>query len=543
MRALIATAGALGALAAGLIFQASSLADACAGLIGSNGAVNLGRTTTFAAYHDGVEHYVTAFSFQGGGGQFGSIVPLPGIPTKVERGGDWTLQRLVQETQPQPVAFEALVEIWAAELGRAIAERGWELVWGGGRFGLMGALSRAAREAGGRTLGIILQDFIDKNVHCTSAHQMESVADMRSRKQGLDEAGDAFIALPGGLGTLEELLEAPLDAGTFEILADSALVLPADDGGQWRFAHALIHDAAYAGLLASRRRALHARLADRLELRGGVPAPGQIAVRPGPVMAATDEVVITVRGKGGHGAMPHLTVDPVVAAAQIIAALQTIASRNTSPLDAVVVSVCSMETSQIGVFNVIPDFVKLIGTVRSFRAETRDLAEKRVAEINTSVYCFDGRRLDDLIDFLTYTLLPLFLLCCAGVLPEGHEAWLLPPLIASAYGFSQQDAKTEDDFFLGFPSYWNVVALYVWLLDVAPVTARGGGRRGARSEGPAEASDARTKQPIANANPSEACPRASRDPGSAASARTSGVGSAPTTRSRAAGTSSDSKRL
>ena len=95
----------------------------------------------------------------------------------------------------------------AEELGRRIAERGWDLVWGGGRFGLMGALSRGARQAGGRTLGIILQRFIDKNVHCTAAHQMESVDDMRSRKQGLDEAGDAFVALPGGLGTLEELLE------------------------------------------------------------------------------------------------------------------------------------------------------------------------------------------------------------------------------------------------------------------------------------------------------------------------------------------------
>ena len=94
MRTLVATAGVLGALAAGLIVQGGSLADACAGLIGSNGAVNLGRTTTLAAYHDGVEHYVTAFEFQGGGGQFGSLIPLPGIPTNVERGGDWTLQRL-----------------------------------------------------------------------------------------------------------------------------------------------------------------------------------------------------------------------------------------------------------------------------------------------------------------------------------------------------------------------------------------------------------------------------------------------------------------
>ena len=102
-------------------------------------------------------------------------------------------------------------------------------------------------------------------------------------------------------------------------------------------------------------------------------------------MAATDEIVITVRGKGGHAAMPHLTVDPVVITAQVISALQSIASRNASPLDAIVVSVCSMETSQTGVFNVIPDFVKLIGTVRSFRPETRRLAEARVKEIASGV--------------------------------------------------------------------------------------------------------------------------------------------------------------
>jgi amidohydrolase len=88
-----------------------------------------------------------------------------------------------------------------------------------------------------------------------------------------------------------------------------------------------------------------------------------------------------VRGKGGHAAMPHLTVDPVVATAQVISALQTIASRNANPLDAIVVSIASMETSQTNVFNVIPDFVKLIGTVRTFRPETRDLAERRIHEI------------------------------------------------------------------------------------------------------------------------------------------------------------------
>jgi hippurate hydrolase len=112
----------------------------------------------------------------------------------------------------------------------------------------------------------------------------------------------------------------------------------------------------------------------------GLP-PGQMAVRPGPVMAATDEIVISVRGKGGHAAMPHLTVDPVVITAQIISALQSIASRNVSPLDSIVVTIASMETSQTNVFNVIPDFVKLIGTVRTFRPETRDMAEARVQQI------------------------------------------------------------------------------------------------------------------------------------------------------------------
>ena len=77
---------------------------ACGGLIGPNGAVNLLRTTTLAGYHDGEEHYITAFQFAGGGGAFGSLTPLPGVPSKVEKGGDWTLQRLILETEPVPAA-------------------------------------------------------------------------------------------------------------------------------------------------------------------------------------------------------------------------------------------------------------------------------------------------------------------------------------------------------------------------------------------------------------------------------------------------------
>jgi hypothetical protein len=98
------------------VVVAPTNADACAGLIGSNGAVNLGDTTTLAAYHDGVEHYVTAFEFLGGGGQFGTLIPLPGVPTNVERGGAWTLQRLVKETTP-PILFSARDQVAASAAG------------------------------------------------------------------------------------------------------------------------------------------------------------------------------------------------------------------------------------------------------------------------------------------------------------------------------------------------------------------------------------------------------------------------------------------
>jgi len=93
-----------------LLAGAAAPAFACGGLIGPNGAVNLLRTTTLAAYHDGVEHYVTAFQFAGGGGEFGSIVPLPDVPTDVVRGGDWTLQRLVRETDPPPLVLRAVAQ-------------------------------------------------------------------------------------------------------------------------------------------------------------------------------------------------------------------------------------------------------------------------------------------------------------------------------------------------------------------------------------------------------------------------------------------------
>jgi hypothetical protein len=108
------------AVAAALVSAAP--AWACGGLIAPNGTVNLLKTTTLAGYHAGVEHYVTSFEFAGGGGEFGSIVPLPGIPSDVVRGGDWTLQRLVREVAP-PVA-----DLSARNSGVAFAAAGAEVL-------------------------------------------------------------------------------------------------------------------------------------------------------------------------------------------------------------------------------------------------------------------------------------------------------------------------------------------------------------------------------------------------------------------------------
>jgi hypothetical protein len=94
-------------------------AGACGGLVGENGTIQLVKTTTLAAYHDGIERYVTSFEFSGEGTEVGSIIPLPDVPTDVVRGGDWTLQRLAQEVAP-PVARAAFDGDSAATSGAEV---------------------------------------------------------------------------------------------------------------------------------------------------------------------------------------------------------------------------------------------------------------------------------------------------------------------------------------------------------------------------------------------------------------------------------------
>jgi hypothetical protein len=108
----------LATVAAAVLLGAQS-ALACGGLVGPGGTVQLARTTTLAGYHDGVEHYLTSFTYAGGGAKFGSIVPLPGVPSDVRKGGEWTLQRLVRETQPQPELLRVPAAAVAGDAARA----------------------------------------------------------------------------------------------------------------------------------------------------------------------------------------------------------------------------------------------------------------------------------------------------------------------------------------------------------------------------------------------------------------------------------------
>ncbi len=108
-------------------------------------------------------------------------------------------------------------------------------------------------------------------------------------------------------------------------------------------------------------------------------AAGNMAVSPGPVMASSNDFKITITGKGGHGAMPHMGIDPVPVACQIVTAFQTIITRNKKPLDTGVISVTMIHGGEAT--NVIPDSVELQGTVRAFTAEVLDLIETRMRQV------------------------------------------------------------------------------------------------------------------------------------------------------------------
>src|ERR1700680_4819901 len=123
----------------------------------------------------------------------------------------------------------------------------------------------------------------------------------------------------------------------------------------------------------------------------GIPV-GSFAIRPGPIMASTDDINIRIEGLGGHAARPHISIDSVLVGAQLITALQSIVARSVDPLEAAVISICEFHAGNAR--NVIPQTAELRGTVRTLTVEMRKLIEKRVREVVAGVAQMTGANID-----------------------------------------------------------------------------------------------------------------------------------------------------
>jgi amidohydrolase len=286
-------------------------------------------------------------------------ITSPAAPVEHVRRYHGELRELRRDLHAHPeLAFEE--SRTASIVAEKLAGWGIEVHRGLAKTGVVGVIP--GRTPGTRRVGL------RADMDCLPMHESNDFAH-KSRHAGRMHACGHDGHTTMLLGAARYLAETRNFAGTAYVVFQ-----PAEEGGGG--GQVMVKEGLFRQFPADEIYALHNY--------PGLPA-GKMAVRPGAMMAATDEIKITIRGVGGHGAFPHLTVDPVVVAAHVVTALQTVASRNLPPVDALVVSVCSMATSQIGAFNIIPDAVELVGTVRTFKPQTRDLAERRVKEIAAKV--------------------------------------------------------------------------------------------------------------------------------------------------------------
>jgi amidohydrolase len=230
-----------------------------------------------------------------------------------------------------------------------------EVVTGIGRTGVVGVI-RGSRPGGSKVIG--LRADMDA-LPITEETQVPYRSTVPGKMHACGHDGHTAMLL----GAAKYLSETRNFAGTAVVIFQ-----PAEEGG--------------AGGRAMVRDGLMERFAIE-EVYGmhnypGMPI-GQFAIRPGPLMAAADQIDINITGVGGHAARPHITVDPIVVGAHIITQAQSIVSRNVDPLDSAVVSITVFQAGSTD--NVIPQTAKLAGTVRTFRPETRDFAERRLKAI------------------------------------------------------------------------------------------------------------------------------------------------------------------
>ena len=164
-------------------------------------------------------------------------------------------------------------------------------------------------------------------------------------------------------------------AETRNFAGDAVLVFqPAEEGRGG--ASAMIKDGLFARFPVQAIYAMHNWPAMR---------PGTIGINSGPMMAAADRITSEITGKGGHGAHAYLTVDPILVAAHIITAVQSIVSRNVKAMDNAVVSLCAIQAGDLGAMSVVPGNATLVGTVRTFKPELQNLVEQRLKQLCAAV--------------------------------------------------------------------------------------------------------------------------------------------------------------
>jgi amidohydrolase len=238
-----------------------------------------------------------------------------------------------------------------------------EIATGIGRTGVVGLIR--GRKPGGRTIGL-RADMDALPLEETTGKPWASQTSGRMHACGHD--GHMSMLL----GAAKHLAETRNFAGTVAVIFQ-----PAEEGGAG--ALAMIQD----GLMDR----FHIDEVYGMHNMPGIPL-GRFATRRGGIMAAPDKFTITIKGRGGHAAQPHGTVDPILIGSQIVSNLQAIASRNIDPLRAVVVSVTRFDAGTT--HNIIPDSAMLGGTIRSFDEDIRNMAESRLRQIAEGVALTHG---------------------------------------------------------------------------------------------------------------------------------------------------------
>jgi len=291
-----------------------------------------------------------------GGAYLGAALRAP-IAFVAERHAELAAIRRDLHAHPE-LGFEE--HRTAALVAERLRQWGVEVHCGVGRTGVVGVI-RGRAEKSGRSIGLRADmDALPMHEENDFAHRSVQ----RGRMHACGHDGHTAMLL----GAAQYLAATRNFDGTVY-----AIFQPGEEGHGG--AKAMIEDGLFARFPADEVYALHNW--------PGLPA-GHIGLNPGPMMAAADRVRITLAGRGGHGAHPHMTVDPVLMAGQVITAAQSIVARNVAPLEAAVLSLCAVQAGNLDAFSVVPREAVISGTVRAFNHSVQSTIEARLRDLAES---------------------------------------------------------------------------------------------------------------------------------------------------------------